>query len=299
MIDVASNTTAGWSNKARSHLHTNNCTMASVRAVGPLTILWLLQIVDTTAWVFLRPSLVSSSSAYSAAAADRARATSSKDSSRSRIALMAIKTIRNSIYDGCDDLPISNSNNKEITSRRSFFSSSVPFCCAASTLCGIVSIVEEEDDEDSVSGFAAAAWAAPPVNDSSSYDEELQRKQKQLQEAFHDIQEELNGEVFTEMGKGGGVLFLKQLIVNEKWDTIKEFTKFYDAEFRKVKLGRARKLLTDKKLKEEALQLSNAITFDLIGINKSSRVQDGNEAIRYWTELEEDITKFLQLQNKV
>eukprot|EP00590_Aulacoseira_subarctica_P000968 CAMPEP_0172427214 /NCGR_PEP_ID=MMETSP1064-20121228/41101_1 /TAXON_ID=202472 /ORGANISM="Aulacoseira subarctica , Strain CCAP 1002/5" /LENGTH=230 /DNA_ID=CAMNT_0013171313 /DNA_START=47 /DNA_END=739 /DNA_ORIENTATION=+ len=201
---------------------------------------------------------------------------------KSRLALASFNYLQLRSSTGDYDTATNSNRNINIddvttTTRRSFFSSSVPFCCAASTLCGIASTVEED---------TTTAWAAdedPAVV---------------IEQAFRDIRKELYGEEFTDMGKGGGILFLKKLILNQEWAKIKEFTKFYDAEFRKVKLGKARKLFTDKKIKEEALQLSNAITFDLIGINKSSRVSNTEEALRYWEELTQDIEKFLLLQNK-
>jgi hypothetical protein len=258
-----------------------------------VSILFLL-VVDATAWVFSSSSRVMSQTSTACAVTNWIRKDYILSRKRKSELFESPQKTNDSVPENMDDnvpMPISN-NYKEAdsTSRRSFFSSTVPFCCAASTLCGIVSALEEGEQD-------AVAWATPTLSNTSG-DDQLRNQDPQLQAAFQDIQEELNGEVFIELGKGGGVLFLKQLIVEERYDTIKEFTKFYDAEFRKVKLGKVRKLLTDKKLKEEALQLSNAITFDLIGINKASRVKDGNEAIRYWTELEEDIIKFLQLQKQ-
>ena len=203
---------------------------------------------------------------------------------KSKIAFTSLNNRQ--LRSSADNNDTATSSNKNInidelttttTTRRSFFSSSVPFCCAASTLCGITSTVEED---------TTTAWAAEEDPTAA------------IEQAFRDIRKELYGEEFTDMGKGGGILFLKKLILNQEWAKIKEFTKFYDAEFRKVKLGKARKLFTNKKLKEEALQLSNAITFDLIGINKASRVSNTEEALRYWEELKQDIEKFLLLQSK-
>ncbi len=262
--------------------------------------IWFLLVVDATAWLFSSSSRIMAQTSTAFTVTNWIR----KDyilSGKRKLGLYETpQKTTDSVPEDIDDnvpvsmpmtMPISNKNKEaDSTSRRSFFSSTVPFCCAASTLCGIVSALEE-GEQDTV------AWAAPTLSNASG-DNQQRSQDSQLQAAFQDIQEELNGEVFIELGKGGGVPFLKQLIVEERYDTIKEFTKFYDAEFRKVKLGKVRKLLTDKKLKEEALQLSNAITFDLIGINKASRVKDGNEAIRYWTELEEDVIKFLQLQKQ-
>lgn len=81
-----------------------------------------------------------------------------------------------------------------------------------------------------------------------------------------------------------------------------QYTKESDAYFRKAKLGKARKLLTDEKLRSnESLYLSNAVTFDLIGINRASRPgkQNKDEQLRYLTELKDDIEKFLKLEDTI
>ena len=80
-----------------------------------------------------------------------------------------------------------------------------------------------------------------------------------------------------------------------------EYTKESDAYFRRAKLGKARKLLTDKNFKDGALQLSNAVTFDLIGINRASRPgrESTEEALRYWEELKGDVEKFLELEGTI
>lgn len=81
-----------------------------------------------------------------------------------------------------------------------------------------------------------------------------------------------------------------------------QYTKESDAYFRKAKLGKARKLLTDEKLRStDSLYLSNAVTFDLIGINRASRPgkQNKDEQLRYLTELKDDIEKFLKLEDTI
>ena len=80
-----------------------------------------------------------------------------------------------------------------------------------------------------------------------------------------------------------------------------QYTKESDAYFRKAKVGRARKLLTDKEIKSGSIQLSNAITFDLIGINRASRPgqQNKEEQLKYLDELKKDIEKVLELENTI
>ena len=80
-----------------------------------------------------------------------------------------------------------------------------------------------------------------------------------------------------------------------------QYTKESDAYFRKAKLGKARKLLTDNTLKGDAILMSNAVTFDLIGINRASRPGQENreEQIRYLNELRKDIERFLELESTI
>jgi len=98
----------------------------------------------------------------------------------------------------------------------------------------------------------------------------------------------------------GGIAYLKSCIDKKDYDAILEFTKTYDLEFRKAKMVKARKMLDDKDLKEKALYFSNAVTFDLIGMNKASRKGQENieEVAKYWEELKKDIDGFLALQPK-
>jgi len=97
----------------------------------------------------------------------------------------------------------------------------------------------------------------------------------------------------------GGVAKLESYIETGKWAEIKEFTKIYDAEFRKETMGRTRKLLPDGKMRGDSIQLCNNVTFDLIGINRASRVGDKDEAKKYLQALKDDIAIFLELEGKV
>eukprot|EP00957_Ditylum_brightwellii_P125582 9572408-Ditylum_brightwellii.AAC.1 len=66
-------------------------------------------------------------------------------------------------------------------------------------------------------------------------------------------------------------------------------------------MGRARKLLTDKALKDEAVLMCNAVTFDLIGINRASRSgqEDSEVAMKYLVEMRADLKKFLELESTI
>eukprot|EP00985_Skeletonema_marinoi_P012868 scaffold6284_cov86-Skeletonema_marinoi.AAC.5 len=115
-----------------------------------------------------------------------------------------------------------------------------------------------------------------------------------VQEAFDAIRNELTS-------SSGVVATLSNLIDNGSFEEILQYTKESDAYFRRAKLGKARKMLTDKDLKGEAVLMSNAVTFDLIGINRASRPGKENreDQLRYLEELKKDIAKFLELEKTV
>mmetsp|Transcript_31105 Transcript_31105/g.62390 ORF Transcript_31105/g.62390 Transcript_31105/m.62390 type:complete len:247 (-) Transcript_31105:228-968(-) len=103
----------------------------------------------------------------------------------------------------------------------------------------------------------------------------------------------------------GVVPTLTSLLDGKSYAQILQYTKESDAYFRKGKLGKARKLLSQagcsKEVKDAALGLSNAVTFDLIGINRASREgrvseEDGR---RYLGELRADVEKFLELEKEI
>jgi len=99
----------------------------------------------------------------------------------------------------------------------------------------------------------------------------------------------------------GGVQLIEGKINEEDYEAVMDLTKNYDGYMRKARVGRARKLLTDKKLKDDAQLISNAITFDLIGINRASRPgqQNKDEALKYLGELKVDIQKILDLEGTI
>mmetsp|Transcript_8303 Transcript_8303/g.20396 ORF Transcript_8303/g.20396 Transcript_8303/m.20396 type:complete len:212 (+) Transcript_8303:101-736(+) len=100
----------------------------------------------------------------------------------------------------------------------------------------------------------------------------------------------------------GVVSTLANLIQSgDRNDEIVQFTRESDAYFRKAKIGAARKLLTDKELKGDAIGMSNAVTWDLIGINRASRPgkEDGEEQRRYLEELRKDIERVLELEGTI
>ena len=113
-----------------------------------------------------------------------------------------------------------------------------------------------------------------------------------MAKAFADVRFELED-------PSGGIPALQKAIETKDWEDVKGFTKFYDLEFRKAKMVKARKMFPDSEMRGETLQLCNNVTFDLIGINRASRVEDQNEALKYLDELKEDVKAFLEYEKKV
>lgn len=99
----------------------------------------------------------------------------------------------------------------------------------------------------------------------------------------------------------GGIKTLESLIAKEDFEGVMEFTKGYDLEFRKAKMGKARKFITSKEEKEKAVALCNAVTFDLIGMNKGSRPgqRDIEQVKKYFGEIQADINSFLELEKGI
>lgn len=97
----------------------------------------------------------------------------------------------------------------------------------------------------------------------------------------------------------GGIAKLGSAIDKKDWTEIKEFTKYYDLEFRKAKMVKARKMFPDKDMKGEALPLCNNVTFDLIGINRAARAEDLVSAMQYYESLKKDVSSFLVYESKV
>jgi hypothetical protein len=99
----------------------------------------------------------------------------------------------------------------------------------------------------------------------------------------------------------GGVSYMQEKVDEKDFEGLMEFTKTYDLEMRKLRMGKAKKLLPSKELKEEATSYANAVTFDLIGINRNSRKGQENQegANKYLQELREDVTKFLSLESSI
>jgi hypothetical protein len=116
-----------------------------------------------------------------------------------------------------------------------------------------------------------------------------------VQSAFDDLLFEL------EDPNNGGVAVMQKLIDEQDWQGLMEFTKTYDGYIRKLKWGRAKAFLTNNAEKEVATLQGNAITFDLIGINRSSRAGQENAELanKYLNELRTDLQKMVDMQSKI
>jgi len=119
--------------------------------------------------------------------------------------------------------------------------------------------------------------------------------QEAVTEAFDAIRYELTNP--------SGVVGTLTNLINDgnSYEEVMQYTKESDAYFRKAKIGKARKLLTDKEIKSGSIQLSNAVTFDLIGINRASRPgqEDKDVQLKYLDDLKKDIEQFLELEKTI
>jgi hypothetical protein len=99
----------------------------------------------------------------------------------------------------------------------------------------------------------------------------------------------------------GGVAIMQERIDANDFEGLLEITRGYDLEFRKLRMGRAKKMLQSKELKEKGTAYCNAVTFDLIGMNRNSRPGQENVegANKYLQELREDVAKFLELESTI
>jgi hypothetical protein len=107
----------------------------------------------------------------------------------------------------------------------------------------------------------------------------------------------------------GGIPYIQKLIDTEDFPTLMAFTPTYDLKMRKLNMGKAAKVMggvyateAEKDQKKAfavtATLAKNAVTFDLIGINRASRpgAEDAVKANKYLQELKDDMQKFLDLE---
>ncbi len=71
----------------------------------------------------------------------------------------------------------------------------------------------------------------------------------------------------------GGVKALGDLVDEENWEKVLEFTKLYDLSFRKFLMKGAADGIIDDSARKKAKEIRNEVTFDLIAVNKAARPQ--------------------------
>mmetsp|Transcript_97741 Transcript_97741/g.273535 ORF Transcript_97741/g.273535 Transcript_97741/m.273535 type:complete len:201 (-) Transcript_97741:195-797(-) len=142
-----------------------------------------------------------------------------------------------------------------------------------------------------VFGVAASSGFASPA---MAVEEIVLPTKEAVTTAFDSIRYELQN-------PAGGVSIMQSRIDAQDFVGLMEFTRTYDLELRKLRMGKAKKLLQSKELKEQATSYANAVTFDLIGINRNSRSGQENVegANKYLQELRDDVAKFLALENTI
>jgi len=113
---------------------------------------------------------------------------------------------------------------------------------------------------------------------------------EEAKERFTAVQSAFDDEVYPALSKA---------IEASDWAEIKEITKGMDQSFRKGRMGPAKKALPTSEDKSQAQLLMNAITFDLIGINKAARKEDKQEALETLSVMKDEVRQFLLLQEKL
>ncbi|OEU13514.1 hypothetical protein FRACYDRAFT_241847 [Fragilariopsis cylindrus CCMP1102] len=116
-----------------------------------------------------------------------------------------------------------------------------------------------------------------------------------------DVTERFNTVRYELQDPQGGVSYMQGRIDKEDFEGLLEFTRSYDLELRKLRMGKAKKLLQGKEIKARGTSYANAVTWDLIGMNKGCRPGQENieTAKKYLQELREDIATFLTLEETI
>jgi hypothetical protein len=125
------------------------------------------------------------------------------------------------------------------------------------------------------------AGAIPQV--AVAKEESIPATRENVEAAFDALRYELNG-------ADGGVARMQRTIDAGDWEGLMEITKTYDQILRKGRVGKVKSFLSDKEKSITTLS-ANAITFDLIGINRNARPgqENATEANRYLDELRTDL----------
>jgi hypothetical protein len=138
---------------------------------------------------------------------------------------------------------------------------------------------------------AAATTAAAPPAFAKMPTEPLTEENKKA--AFDDLRFELND-------PKGGVSIMQSRIDDLDFMGLMEITKNYDLNVRKLKIGRCKAYMS-KTESAIATMTANAVTFDLIGINRSARAGQENqsECNRYLNELRTDLQAVIDQERTV
>jgi hypothetical protein len=141
--------------------------------------------------------------------------------------------------------------------------------------------------------FGAVAMSVSPLP-AKGADEIVLPTKEAVKTLYDDIRYELEN-------PKGGVAYMQARVDDKDFEGLMEFTRTYDLELRKLRMGKAKKLLQSTELKEKATGYANAVTFDLIGINRNSRKGQENQegANKYLQELRDDVAKFLSLESTI
>jgi hypothetical protein len=114
-------------------------------------------------------------------------------------------------------------------------------------------------------------------------------------EAADDLDAKVAAKEAVRVEIGKGITFLRTQLDAQDYEAIMDFTKTYDQILRKGYMGKAKKLMSTNG--DVLTGLTNAVTFDLIGINRNVRKGQVNpeQAAKYIQELQDDVEKFLAL----
>ena len=143
---------------------------------------------------------------------------------------------------------------------------------------------------NTIAAFGVVTGFAPPAH-SKMPKETL--TEENFKAAWDDLKYELND-------PKGGVSIMQSRIDDQDFVGLMEFTKGYDLDVRKLKIGRCKAYLSSVE-QAIATMSANAITFDLIGINRSARVGQENqsECNRYLKELRTDLQAVIDQERTV
>lgn len=131
----------------------------------------------------------------------------------------------------------------------------------------------------------------PPFGSESNWIIQAKEPLPSLEKCFDAVRRELapDGESINRLQKG---------IETGNWEDIKLFTREYDAGFRGYVMKSAWKQIDVEETQKRAIEISNSFTFDLIALNKASRVKDTEDAYKRLGQVKQDLADFLALEKQ-